>query len=124
MIDSNDNSIKKNSGTGKKLKIKSHNVNIGDVFCSLWGYEQTNVNFYEVMGVVGKCTVIVRELNHEILEEQSCFSGTVMPLKGSYYTTEVLRKRINNNDYPTININKAFNASLWDGEPMPYSNYG
>ncbi|WP_191939686.1 hypothetical protein IFU37_023090 (plasmid) [Pantoea agglomerans] len=44
------------------LVFKNGNVSIGDVFASSWGYEQTNVNFYQVVSTHGKKTVTVREI--------------------------------------------------------------
>lgn len=38
------------------------NVSVGDVFASSWGYEKTNVNFYQVVSTHGKKTVTVREI--------------------------------------------------------------
>lgn len=42
--------------------FKNGNVSVGDVFASSWGYEQTNVNFYQVISTHGKKTVTVREI--------------------------------------------------------------
>ncbi len=44
------------------LTFKNDIVSVGDVFVSKWGYEQTNVSFYQVVSVHGKKTVIVREI--------------------------------------------------------------
>lgn len=32
------------------LTFKNYTVSVGDVFASYWGYEQTNVTFYQVHG--------------------------------------------------------------------------
>ena len=45
----------------KVLTFKNDTVSVGDVFVSSWGYEQTNVTFYQVLSVHGKKTVTVRE---------------------------------------------------------------
>ncbi|EHV76870.1 hypothetical protein ECDEC7A_3317 [Escherichia coli DEC7A] len=36
------------------LTFNNGTVSVGDVFVSSWGYEQTNVNFYQVISVHGK----------------------------------------------------------------------
>ena len=46
----------------KVLTFKNDTVSVGDVFVSSWGYEQTNVTFYQVLSVHGKKTVTVREI--------------------------------------------------------------
>jgi hypothetical protein len=38
------------------------NVNVGDIFVSSWGYEQTNVDFYQVIEKPSASTVIVRKI--------------------------------------------------------------
>ena len=38
----------------KTLTFNNGTVSVGDVFVSSWGYEQTNVNFYQVISVHGK----------------------------------------------------------------------
>lgn len=38
----------------KVLTFKNDTVSVGDVFVSSWGYEQTNVTFYQVLSVHGK----------------------------------------------------------------------
>ncbi|EDJ7683689.1 hypothetical protein CH200_21630 [Salmonella enterica subsp. enterica serovar Kentucky] len=44
------------------LVFNNGTVSVGDVFASSWGYEQTNVNFYQVVSTHGKKTVTVREI--------------------------------------------------------------
>jgi hypothetical protein len=48
----------------KVLTFKNDTVSVGDVFVSSWGYEQTNVTFYQVLSVHGKKTVTVREIRN------------------------------------------------------------
>ncbi|PCQ44955.1 hypothetical protein CQA31_23920 [Citrobacter freundii] len=38
----------------KKLEFRNGTVSVGDVFASSWGYEQTNVGFYQVISTHGK----------------------------------------------------------------------
>lgn len=42
-------------------------VRVGDIFYSSWGYEQTNVNFYEVVALKGKKTAVIREIAGEYI---------------------------------------------------------
>lgn len=52
----------KKGGGVSTLKFDNGEVSVGDVFASSWGYEQTNVSFYQVVSVHGKKTVMVREI--------------------------------------------------------------
>ncbi|EIE8009597.1 hypothetical protein LDW55_003780, partial [Escherichia coli] len=50
----------------KTLTFNNGTVSVGDVFVSSWGYEQTNVNFYQVISVHGKKTVTVQEIRASV----------------------------------------------------------
>lgn len=52
---------------------------IGDVFSTSWGYEQTNVNFYQVIAKKGKSTLVFREIAGVIVSEDSSMSGKKAP---------------------------------------------
>ncbi|AUP42648.1 hypothetical protein [Escherichia coli] len=53
------------------LTFNNGTVSVGDVFVSSWGYEQTNVNFYQVISVHGKKTVTVQEVRASVLLTRS-----------------------------------------------------
>lgn len=38
------------------------NVQVGDIFCAQWGYEQTNADFFQVIKIVGESSVRVVEI--------------------------------------------------------------
>lgn len=44
-------------------------VKVGDLFYSSWGYEQTNVDFFQVVALVGKKSVRVKEVFPKMLSE-------------------------------------------------------
>jgi hypothetical protein len=41
-----------------ELAFIKHDVKVGDVFLSSWGYDQTNIDYYEVISVSGKSATI------------------------------------------------------------------
>lgn len=43
-------------------KNGGHSLKVGDVLNSSWGYDQTNVDFYQVVEVPSKCFVVVRKI--------------------------------------------------------------
>lgn len=65
---------------------------VGDVLRSSWGYEQTNVDYYEVTAVVGKHTVEIREIARES-ENTECMQGVCVPCPGKFIG-ESMRKRV------------------------------
>lgn len=57
--------------TKKTAKANKYGVKVGDYFSTSWGYEQTNVNFFQVIALVGETSVRVREVNPPIIEEEA-----------------------------------------------------
>ena len=69
----------------KAKRSGSVNVKVGDVFVDSWGYEQTNIDFYQVVELVGKSTVVVREIGGETVGEPTSYcSDVVRPVKDSF----------------------------------------
>ncbi|MBF5824150.1 hypothetical protein HQI67_00200 [Escherichia coli] len=74
------------------LIFKNGTVCVGDIFVSSWGYEQTNVNFYQVISVHGKKTVTVREICASVH-----FTGNMMGYKRPLlndFRGEPLKRRV------------------------------
>lgn len=45
-------------------------VKVGDIFTLSWGYDQTNLDFFQVVALVGKSSVRVRPVAPEIISEE------------------------------------------------------
>lgn len=54
----------------KAEKVNKYGVKVGDLFHSSWGYDQTNVEFYQVIALVGETSVRVREVCPKMIDEQ------------------------------------------------------
>ena len=50
---------------------RTHQIKVGDLFYTSWGWEQTNVNFFQVVELVGKSSVRVVEVMPKVIEESS-----------------------------------------------------
>lgn len=61
--------VAKVTKTAKKVaeKVNEFGVKVGDIFYMSWGYDQTNVDFYQVTELVGKQSVKVVHVRPEIL---------------------------------------------------------
>ncbi len=53
----------------KGPKKNKYGVQVGDIFEATWGYEQTNVDFFQVVELVGSSSVRVREVYPERIKE-------------------------------------------------------
>ena len=55
----------------KPAKKNKYGVKVGDYFSISWGYEQTNVDFFQVIALVGETSVRIREVNPERIAEDA-----------------------------------------------------
>ena len=49
-----------------------YGVQAGDLFYSSWGWEQTNVNWFQVIALVGESSVRVREVCPPVISDDAC----------------------------------------------------
>jgi hypothetical protein len=99
-------------------------VGVGDIFVSSWGYDQTNIDFFEVVRLTG-ASVVVRPIGKDRIEMNGPGGNKVMPRKGAF-TGQEMTKRIsgvgpNGDDRgfnrPAFSVNSYATAFLWDGQP-------
>lgn len=57
--------------TKKAPKANKYGVNVGDLFYSSWGYDQTNNNFFQVIALVGESSVRVREVCPPVVNREA-----------------------------------------------------
>lgn len=60
-----------------------HELAVGDVLRAMWGYDQTNVDYYEVTRLIGKSMVEVREIG-ALSENTGDMQGDCAPSPGHY----------------------------------------
>lgn len=68
---------------------------VGDVLCASWGYEQTNVDFYQVVELIGDKSVKVRKIaSDEKVQDDQHFNdrGQCVPVVDAFIG-DVFRKR-------------------------------
>lgn len=74
-----------------KQKQVGRGVEVGDILSAVWGYDQTNYNYYEVTKLIGKTMVEVREVAQMRIETE-WMQGKCAPAVGQYIS-EPMRKR-------------------------------
>ena len=52
-------------------KVNKFGVEVGDVFYLNWGYDQTNVDFFQVTELVGTSSVMVKHVNPKIVKTET-----------------------------------------------------
>jgi hypothetical protein len=101
-------------------KVGAVRLEVGSILCGSWGYDQTNVEFFEVISLSAtRKTCAIRELRHDERASITGMSGKVFPLPGEYVGPVLENKRVQND---TVTI-KVCTLSLWDGREMYASHY-
>lgn len=111
-------------------------IKVGDIFYCSWGYEQTNVDFFQVVALKGKTQVVIKEVSLES-EEIDNISGMSRDVKYNVNKVKVLDKTtfVKDNDKgmikkvcgtkecPYLNISSYANAYLYNGKKLYESWY-
>lgn len=97
-----------------------HDYKIGDILYSSWGYDQTNVDFYQVVAVPSSKSIKIRQLAREIVHADNSMSSDVIALKDNFISDEVM-KRVKLGGI--VKIHDCANAYRWDGKPKYSSSY-
>ena len=100
-------------------------IQIGDIFVDSWGYDMTIVDWYQVVGKVGKATLIVRAVKSKWVSEWISGTGETVPSIDDFCSDEI-RVRVQDNQYGLyfknpIGYHEAI-ARPWDGRPH-YENH-
>lgn len=124
-IESRKASMERQNLLRQQRKEFQHGLKQGDILYSSWGYEQTNIDYYEVVAVRGKA-VAIREIESRIVSD-SGYSHKVVPVPGRYTGPAI--KKIPSSGYqgrPMIRLTSYSIAQLWDGVPKSETdtNYG
>jgi hypothetical protein len=106
----------------RKEKAKApHTLKVGDIMVSSWGWEQTNVDFYQIVSVTPK-TVTMREIEQAQTESEGGWTGRVVAVKDRFKADGKTKTcRANHENY--LSLNSHSGASLWDGQPRYFSTY-
>lgn len=101
----------------------THGLAVGDVVTQSWGYEQTNVNFFQVVRVVSPRTVEVLAISAaDAGKADPCaMSGYVVPAPDAFLRgAEAFRCRAS---APGTVVGKGWRLHRWDKRPMLVTSY-
>jgi len=116
----------------KDTNQKSGNpFKVDDVLVSSWGYEQTNIDFFQVVKAGAK-TVMLRPIGSKVVDVIGWLSETVEPVLGDFcagfpnWDNKPFRRTIQGADSgsPYVHIKDGVaNAHLWNNRPHYASHY-
>ena len=67
-------------------------LQVGDVLYSSWGYDQTNVDFFQCVGFKGKATVTLRGIAGDSSDSGGSMGGRTTPCVGRFVSGEFSRR--------------------------------
>jgi len=103
-------------------------VKVGDVIVNTWGYEQTNVDYYQVTRKTKK-QVYVKAISSDIKEDQQLMmQGKSYPVLNSFVGEELRKEPYEYDNDGCLAGQVWFNfeygtGQLWNGKPVRVSWY-
>lgn len=107
-------------------KAKVRELVVGDVLIDSWGYEQTNVDYYQVIELVGKSSVTMQKIAREKSFDRNGDSGKCVPVLNSFVGEPFTKKVTNGHwvrmnsfssahkkDYTLVDEVKVFKGDYW-----------
>lgn len=65
--------------------MNKHPLKVGDLLKSVWGYDQTNVDYYQVVALNGATMVTIRPIAaRQTTSPSNSMVGTCTPVKGDF----------------------------------------
>ena len=95
----------------------------GDILVGSWGYEQTNVDFYEVVRVT-PCTVRYVSIGQKYAEQLSSMSARVVPDTARKGTREHVSRLTKGRPDALNSPSGQALLTRWDGSPKFASSWG
>ena len=96
-------------------------LEVGTLLYSSWGYDQTNIDFYQVVEIVGK-SARIRAIAQRKTQTGS-MSGTTIAIKDHFIGEPMLKRIQASSSRVYFRIESFASASPWDGQPLGWSNY-
>lgn len=90
-----------------------HTLKVGDILYSSWGYDQTNIDWYQVTAVSDKA-VVIREIQGKVVSSDGHGGDKVVPVPGKFIGTPEKKIPGTGNRIRLTSYSSAF---PWDGKP-------
>lgn len=106
--------------------MEGRTVKVGDIYYASWGYDQTNIDFFEVVGLSKSGQSVRLRAVQSRRVGSNGYQDQVVPMPGEYRTPrgdhatvwsgKTFTRRIREgSDY--VNLTTYAGAWLWDGSP-------
>jgi len=114
-------SVKAKAERRAEQKAFKTTLKVGSILYTSWGYDQTNIDWYQVIEVKpsGK-TVVIREIGYDKVETTGWMCGYCTPKKNAF-KGEPMTKRVREGD--ALTMTSYSSAFPWDGKKKYWSSY-
>tara|TARA_Y100000310_G_scaffold13096_1_gene13444 strand:+ start:387 stop:935 length:549 start_codon:yes stop_codon:yes gene_type:complete len=102
----------------KAAREKAHTLKIGDILVSSWGYDQTNVDFYQVIKTTSR-TVTIQSIAQAVENSELTYDG-VVAARDSFYGKPM--QKVVDGASNSVRIESFAYAHPWNGEAVYQTN--
>ncbi len=101
LVEKSIKAVEEKAANKKRARLEKknfvHSVKVGDIFHYSWGYDQTQCEFFQVVELIGKSSVKIKEISARTVKNSENYdSDRRTPVKDSFFNNEEMVKRINN----------------------------
>lgn len=72
----------------------NHNYKVGQFLYNSWGYDQTNINFYQIVGVKEKSIILQEVCKNIVAGSEGFMCANVQPVENAFIGEPILKKVI------------------------------
>jgi len=112
---------KRNDARKESTKAAIEKVQVGDIFSTSWGYDQTNVEFFKVVEV-GERSIKVVQVAQKIISGDG-WGGRVIPCPENIFDAKVYTRIPELGYKGQVHFNSPIHGTAyeWDGNPKYFS---
>lgn len=104
----------------KAEQSTNHTLKVGDILVSSWGYDQTNIDFYQVIRVVSPKSVEICAIEAKSGPEDGFMTAHCVANKDAFKGKAMIKRANHTN---SVRIASYAHASPWNGKAERYSWY-
>jgi len=97
-------------------------LKVGDILWASWGYEQRNIDYYQVTALIGSTMAEITPIKNETVENLGYCVAKVKPVKNAF-CGDSLRVKVKGDKNPYVKVTAFADAYLWDGQPKTETSY-
>ena len=129
-IRSRKDTLKRKQEVADERKNTMHGLTVGAILTASWGYDQTQIDWFQVIATNGK-QVTIREIQGKVVRTDSVGNEYVVAMPDHFLQGEAPLKKIPSGSVEKRNVSIKLTSykwlSLWDGKPKyqtgPYNGH-